>query len=81
MNEENGKERKRLVRSQENLQSKTKLKSLKIKHINSKSEMTKKKCDWNLNEDDKKFEKITIKKNMVKKTMYILKYEMNEIIN
>ena len=45
------KNEQKLIRSQVNLRSDTKLKSLYIENMNSKSGVTKKKCDSNLNKD------------------------------
>ena len=59
------KNEQKLIRSQVNLRSDTKLKSLYIENMNSKSGVTKKICDSNLNKDLKKklSKNYNIKKN------------------
>ena len=51
LNKENEQERKQVIKSQENLRNDIKMKSMKIENMSSKSEMTKKKCDSNLNDE------------------------------
>ena len=67
LNKENELEQKQVIRNQENLRNNTKMMSMKIENMSSKNEITTKKCDSNMKEDDKNLEINTIKKNIVKK--------------
>ena len=53
LNKENEQERKQVIRNQENLRNDTKMMSMKMENMSSKDEITKKKYDSNLNEDER----------------------------